>query len=93
MPVWARIYGMLRIGARLQASTSANHQQERNDGFLRTLLLTMDDPNKFSPDIALFTVEKQHFHHIASGVKEFRGIPRLAIARTAPLDSMDVLKL
>ena len=36
---------------------------------------TMDDPNKFMPDIALFTVEKQPFHHVPSGIKAFEGMP------------------
>ena len=36
---------------------------------------TMDEPQAFSPDIALFTVEKQSFHHIPVGVKAFAGMP------------------
>ena len=35
---------------------------------------TMDDPKKFMPDVALFTVEKQPFHHVPSGINAFEGM-------------------
>ena len=36
---------------------------------------TMDDPTKFSPDLAIFTREMQSFHHIAEGMPAFEGMP------------------
>ncbi len=36
---------------------------------------TMDDPNKFTPDLAIFTVDKQSFHHVPSGMPAFERMP------------------
>ena len=36
---------------------------------------TMDDPAKFSPDMAIFTADKQPFHHIADGLPDYAGFP------------------
>ena len=32
---------------------------------------TFDDPSIFKPDIAIFTIDKQKFHHIEDGLKSF----------------------
>lgn len=36
---------------------------------------TMDDPSMFTPDLAIFTAEKQSFHQIASGLPDHAGFP------------------
>ena len=37
---------------------------------------TLDDPNAFgSPQMAVYTVDKQPFHHVAEGVRAFERLP------------------
>ncbi len=36
---------------------------------------TMDDPKKFTPDLAIFTVDKQAFHHVPSEMPAFERMP------------------
>ena len=36
---------------------------------------TMDDPSVFQPQMAIFTVDKQHFHHIPEGLPAFERLP------------------
>ena len=36
---------------------------------------TFDDPSIFKPDIAIFTIDKQKFHHIEDGLKSFERRP------------------
>ena len=36
---------------------------------------TMDDPSMFTPQMAIFTKDKQSFHHIAEGIPAFEGVP------------------
>jgi len=36
---------------------------------------TMDDPSVFKPQMAIFTVDKQHFHHVPEGLPAFERIP------------------
>ena len=36
---------------------------------------TMDDPSVFQPQMAIFTVDKQHFHHIPEGLPAFERFP------------------
>ena len=36
---------------------------------------TLDDPSIFKPDIAIFTIDKQKFHHIEDGLKSFERRP------------------
>jgi len=36
---------------------------------------TMDDPRQFTPDLAIFTVDKQAFHHIAESMPAFEHMP------------------
>ena len=36
---------------------------------------TMDDPSFFKPTMAIFTKDKQSFHHIPEDVMSFEGVP------------------
>ena len=36
---------------------------------------TMDDPSIFTPDIAIFTVDQQGFHHVPDGMPAFERMP------------------
>ncbi|MFL2819106.1 MAG: GFA family protein [Candidatus Puniceispirillales bacterium] len=36
---------------------------------------TFDDPSIFKPEIAIFTIDKQHFHHIEDDLKSFERKP------------------
>ena len=36
---------------------------------------TMDDPSMFTPDIAIFTVDKQGFHHVQDAMPAFERMP------------------
>jgi hypothetical protein len=36
---------------------------------------TFDDPSVFKPNIAIFTIDKQDFHHIGEGVVAFERRP------------------
>lgn len=36
---------------------------------------TLDDPSAVGPDIALYTVDKQPFHHIPAGMPAFERLP------------------
>lgn len=36
---------------------------------------TMDDPSAFSSQMAIFTIDKQHFHHIPEGMPSFERTP------------------
>lgn len=36
---------------------------------------TMDDPSMFTPDMAIFTVDQQSFHHIPDGMPSFERMP------------------
>lgn len=36
---------------------------------------TMDDPSVFQPKAAIFTVDRQHFHHIPEGLPAFERRP------------------
>ncbi len=36
---------------------------------------TFDDPSIFKPDIAIFTIDKQKFHYIEDGLKNFERRP------------------
>lgn len=36
---------------------------------------TMDDPSLFTPDLAIFTADKQAFHHIPEGMPAYEGFP------------------
>ena len=37
---------------------------------------TMDDPSVFSPKLAMFTSDKQDFHHIPDGIPQFEKRPQ-----------------
>ncbi|MDB5551608.1 MAG: Gfalike protein [Rhizobium sp.] len=37
---------------------------------------TLDDPASFSPKIAIFTLDKQDFHHIPEGMPSFERMPQ-----------------
>jgi len=36
---------------------------------------TLDDPSVFNPQMAIFTCDQQHFHHIPEGVPSFDKVP------------------
>jgi hypothetical protein len=36
---------------------------------------TFDDPSIFKPAAAIFTVDKQQFHHIPEDMTDFKGMP------------------
>lgn len=36
---------------------------------------TLDDPSQFKPQIAIFTIDQQHFHHIPDGLPAFERRP------------------
>ena len=36
---------------------------------------TMDDPSMFTPDLAIFTADKQAFQHIPEGMPAYEGFP------------------
>ena len=36
---------------------------------------TMDDPSVFTPQMAIYTVDKQNFHHIPEGLPAFERAP------------------
>jgi len=36
---------------------------------------TMDDPSVFQPKAAIFTIDRQHFHHIPEGLPAFERRP------------------
>tara|TARA_B100000963_G_C22465222_1_gene597587 strand:+ start:180 stop:593 length:414 start_codon:yes stop_codon:yes gene_type:complete len=40
---------------------------------------TFDDPSIFKADIAIYTIEKQKFHHIADGLKSFERKPQFKV--------------
>ena len=45
------------------------------EGVMLIKVGTMDDPSLFTPDLAIFTADKQAFHHIAEGMPAFEGFP------------------
>ncbi len=36
---------------------------------------TLDDPSVFKPQVAIFTIDQQHFHHIPEGLPAFERRP------------------
>jgi hypothetical protein len=36
---------------------------------------TFDDPSVFEPQVAIFTIDRQPFHHIPDGVQSFERLP------------------
>jgi len=39
------------------------------------LLGTLDDPGLFAPQMAIYTVDSQPFHHIPDGMRTFERLP------------------
>ena len=37
---------------------------------------TLDDPKQFTPQMAIFTIDKQPFHHIPEGMPSFERMPQ-----------------
>ncbi len=37
---------------------------------------TLDDPGGFDPQMAIFTIDRQHFHHIPEGMPTFERAPQ-----------------
>jgi len=36
---------------------------------------TLDDPSVFKPGMAIYTIDKQHFHHIPDDIPSFERVP------------------
>jgi hypothetical protein len=53
------------------------HVVTRAPGFPAVIVKvgTLDDPSKFAPQTAIFTVDKQPFHRIPEGVATFERLP------------------
>lgn len=53
------------------------HVVTRSPGFPAVILKvgSLDDPSVFRPDMAIFTVDKQAFHHIPEGIPAFERLP------------------
>ena len=49
----------------------------RPPGFPAAILKvgTFDDPGQFVPQIAIYTVDKQAFHHVPEGMPAFERLP------------------
>lgn len=45
------------------------------EGVMLIKVGTMDDPSLFTPDLAIFTADKQAFHHINSDMPDYAGFP------------------
>jgi hypothetical protein len=37
---------------------------------------TLDDPSQFEPNMAIYTIDKQAFHHIPNGMPAFERLPK-----------------
>ena len=37
---------------------------------------TLDDPAQFTPQMAIFTIDKQPFHHVPEGMPAFERLPQ-----------------
>ena len=56
--------------------TAIGTKSPRAAGSMVLKVGTMDDPTLFGgPDIAIFTCDKQPFHHIADGLPSFETVP------------------
>jgi len=54
------------------------HLLTRAPGLPQAVILkvgTLDDPSGFAPQLALFTVDKQPFHHLPEGLPAFERVP------------------
>ncbi len=53
------------------------HVVTRSPGFPAVIIKvgSLDDPSVFAPDLAIFTVDKQAFHHIPEGLPAFERLP------------------
>ena len=53
------------------------HVVTRSPGFPAVIIKvgSLDDPSVFAPDLAIFTVDKQAFHHIPEGIPAFERLP------------------
>ncbi|MDO8379456.1 MAG: GFA family protein [Pseudomonadota bacterium] len=53
------------------------HVVTRSPGFPAVILKvgSLDDPSLFKPDMAIFTVDKQAFHHVPEGIPAFERLP------------------
>lgn len=53
------------------------HVVTRSPGFPAVIIKvgSLDDPSVFKPDMAIFTVDKQAFHHVPEGIPAFERLP------------------
>jgi hypothetical protein len=53
------------------------HMVTRPVGFPAVVLKigTFDDPSQFAPQVAIYTVDKQAFHHVPEGMPAFERLP------------------
>lgn len=49
----------------------------RPQGFPAVILKvgSLDDPSQFTPDMAIYTIDKQAFHHVPEGMPAFERLP------------------
>ena len=55
--------------------TALGTKPPRLKGSIALKIGTMDDPSFFVPSAAIFTKDKQSFHHISPGIPSFEGAP------------------
>ena len=55
--------------------TALGTKPSRLKGSIALKIGTMDDPSFFAPSAAIFTKDKQSFHHISSDIPAFEEMP------------------
>ncbi len=58
-----------------KCGTAIGTQTPNMPGAMILKVGTMDDPSVFQPQMAIFTVDKQSFHHIPEGLPAFERVP------------------
>jgi hypothetical protein len=58
--------------------TCGTHLATRRPGLPFVILKagTLDDPEQYAPQLAIFTVDKRSFHHIGEGLPAFERMPQ-----------------
>lgn len=53
------------------------HVAGRSPGFPAVIIKvgSLDDPSLFTPDLAIYTVDQQAFHHVPAGIPSFERLP------------------
>jgi hypothetical protein len=58
-----------------RCGTSLGTRSPKRPGSFIVKVGTLDDPSIFKPRVAIFTIDKQPFHHIAEGLPAFERRP------------------